>query len=339
MRKHKVCALNMVALDGKGTVPEEIKVLPTGWVKSQKGTFLVDEKSIQMIISHFRSRKIDLVVDYEHQTLSDVQAPAGGWIKDLYPKDNALMAKVEWTSKACGYISNKEYRYLSPVVIVRESDNRVVYIHSVALTNTPAVDGMPAIVNSLDFKEESEEAMELEELIALLGLSETATLEEVKEELKKLLEMAKNADDNEKTEVVANSTVLGLLGLTEDAKTEDVVTSIMKLKAGSSDVQLQKLVLQLKERDADEAVGAALKEGKITSAQKDWARSYALSDMEGFKKFVNAAPVIVPQDMTETKDAPEKKGELTDADKFIMKSLGLSEEDAKKYFYGCNDGE
>ncbi|WP_261949169.1 phage protease [Paenibacillus melissococcoides] len=30
----------------------------------------------------FHRRALDIVIDYEHQTLEDVQAPAGGWIKE-----------------------------------------------------------------------------------------------------------------------------------------------------------------------------------------------------------------------------------------------------------------
>ena len=50
----------------------------------------------------------------------------------------------------------KEYRYLSPVVLVRKRDQKATAIHSVALTNTPAIDGMFALVNSLDIEDISE---------------------------------------------------------------------------------------------------------------------------------------------------------------------------------------
>ena len=74
----------------------------------------MDDESFELIRKQFKDRKLDLVIDYEHQTLSDVQAPAGGWIKDLYKGEDAIIAKVEWTPKAAEYLKNKEYRYLSP---------------------------------------------------------------------------------------------------------------------------------------------------------------------------------------------------------------------------------
>lgn len=70
-------ALQAGTIDLSGA-PEEIKILPLGEVKSTKGTFLVDDASVDMILKSFKDRKIDLVVDYEHQTLLNVQAPASG---------------------------------------------------------------------------------------------------------------------------------------------------------------------------------------------------------------------------------------------------------------------
>lgn len=178
MAKLIACAGQSVELSG---VPTEIKILPLGNVHSQKGDFEVDEESFELIRKQFKDRKLDLVIDYEHQTLADVQAPAGGWIKDLYKGEDAIMAKVEWTPKAAEYLKNKEYRYLSPVVLVRKKDHKATAIHSVALTNTPAIDGMFALVNSLDIEDfEGGKTMDLKELAKLLGLPETATEGEIK---------------------------------------------------------------------------------------------------------------------------------------------------------------
>ena len=149
MAKLIACVGQGVELSG---VPTEIKILPLGMVHSQKGDFNVDDESFELIRKQFKDRKLDLVIDYEHQTLSDVQAPAGGWIKDLYKGEDAIIAKVEWTPKAAEYLKNKEYRYLSPVVLVRKRDQKATAIHSVALTNTPAIDGMFALVNSIDIR-------------------------------------------------------------------------------------------------------------------------------------------------------------------------------------------
>lgn len=347
MAKLIACAGEGIELSG---VPTEIKILPLGRVHSQKGDFNVDEESFELIRKQFKDRKLDLVIDYEHQTLSDVQAPAGGWIKELYKGEDAIIAKVEWTAKAAEYLKNKEYRYLSPVVLVRKRDQKATAIHSVALTNTPAIDGMFALVNSLDIEDISEggNIMDLKELAKALGLPETATEEEIKKAVEdaakaaeKLKEMEeKKSEDKtgeggkpqEVAEVVANSTILSMLGLKEGAKTEDVAASIMALKTGTPDTQAELLALKqrMHERDADEEVQKALKAGKITAAQTGWAKSYALKDMDGFKGFVEKAPVVVPLGKLELKDALAAPGS-DEVDVAILKNMGVSMEDVKKY--------
>lgn len=347
MAKLIACAGEGIELSG---VPTEIKILPLGRVHSQKGDFNVDEESFELIRKQFKDRKLDLVIDYEHQTLSDVQAPAGGWIKELYKGEDAIIAKVEWTAKATEYLKNKEYRYLSPVVLVRKRDQKATAIHSVALTNTPAIDGMFALVNSLDIEDISEggNIMDLKELAKALGLPETATEEEIKkavEDAAKAAERLKEMEEKkpedkpgeggkpqEVAEVVANSTILSMLGLKEGAKTEDVAASIMALKTGTPDTQAELLALKqrMQERDADEEVQKALKAGKITAAQSGWAKSYALKDMDGFKGFVEKAPVVVPPGKLELKDAPAAPGS-DEVDVAILKNMGVSMEDVKKY--------
>lgn len=340
--KAMVCAGESVELNG---VPEVIKLVPMGHVISTKGDFDVDEGSVRDIIQHFKDRKLDLVIDYEHQTLHDVQAPAAGWVKDIYQEGNAIVGKVEWTPKGREYVANKEYRYLSPVLLVRKSDNKAAVLHSVALTNTPAINGMFPIANSdglgdyvIEGEEEKENMMELNKLIKLLGLPETATEEDVTGKITELLSAleAKKGEEGKKedgTELVANKLILDLLGLPADAKTADVTAQIMACKAG--DAALQERVKQLeaaqKQRNADDLVEMAMKAGKISAAQKEWANSYALSDPKGFKTFAEKAPVVVPVGKLTYADDQKKKDGLSETDMKILKDLGISKEDAEKY--------
>lgn len=129
--------------------PECVRLLPLGRISSEKGDFLVDAESFRAMKEHMEHRGVDIVIDYGHQTLRDVQAPAGGWVKGLVLKSNGIYGKVEWTQKARNYLRNREYRYLSPVVMVSRKGRKALQIHSVALTNTPAINGMVPIVNSL----------------------------------------------------------------------------------------------------------------------------------------------------------------------------------------------
>lgn len=292
-----------------GGAPEVISVLPFGHVVSQKGEFDVDEESLAAMKEQIAQRGVDLVVDYEHQTLTGERAPAAGWVKELFAEDGHIKARVEWTIPAKQYLENKEYRYLSPVITVRKSDNKATGLHSLALTNTPAIAGMTPIVNSSTFQGGETNMNELiKKIAAALGLGEDADEEQILtalsacvEENKALKEAAeggkapgKKPGEDGKPEdqddgIVANKSVCELLGLKAGASTADVAASIMALKGGV-DGRVKALEEKLADRDAEEAVELAIKSGKITPAQRGWAKGYALKSPDGFKEFLEKAP-------------------------------------------------
>ena len=45
---------------------------------------------------------------------------------------------------------------------------------------------------------------------------------------------------------------------------------------------------------AEAAVDAAIKAGKVSPAQREWALGYAAADPDGFAAFAKAAPAILP---------------------------------------------
>lgn len=330
-----------------GGAPEIISVLPLGHVKSAKGEFDVDGESFAAMKAQIAQRGVDLVVDYEHQTLTGEQAPAAGWVKELFLDDGQIKARVEWTDKAKAYLSNREYRYLSPVITVRKADNKAMGLHSIALTNTPAIEHMEAIVNSLNFEGGQNTMDFMKELAKLLGLGEDATEEQVKEALKACLEENKSLKESaaeaakqqppEDDKVVANKEVCELLGLKAGAATADVAAAIMALKSGNIGgvnlvEQVKSLEAKLADRDAEEAVEMALKAGKITPAQRDWAKGYALKNPEDFKSFVEMAPQVVPMgNVGGSESLALKNDEVDEATLLVCKQLGISAEDVKQY--------
>lgn len=321
--------------------PELITVLPLGHVISDKGEFDVDTESFDLMLAHRARRGVDLVVDYEHQTLEGVQAPAAGWVKELMLSGGEIQARVEWTPAAAEYLRNKEYRYLSPVVSVRKSDRKAMWLHSLALTNTPAIEGMPPLVNSINYNGGTNQ-MDMQALATLLGLGAEATAEEILQAIKKTLEenetlKAGGDGGGDDTQVVANKTVCELLGLKAGAATEDVTAKIMELKGGQVDgVNIRQELAALKahnaRRDADEAVTLALRAGKITPAQKAWAETYALSDPKGFAAFVEKAPQVIPLgEIAGDTLLPLKSDKPDEATLVACKLMGVSEEDLATY--------
>lgn len=96
--------------------------------------------------------------------------------------------------------------------------------------------------------------------------------------------------------------------------------------------QVKSLEAKLADRDAEEAVELALKAGKITPAQRDWAKGYALKSLDDFRGFVEKAPQVVPMGTVGgSEPLALKNEELDEATLLVCKQLGISAEDVKKY--------
>ncbi len=130
------------------TIPEWIRVLPLGRVELVDGRepFEVDWEALTAMVLAFQDRRVDLVVDYEHQSLQGDRAPAAGWIKALEARDDGLWARVEWTAQAEDYLRHREYRYFSPVLRLDQETRKPTELLHVGLTNVPAIKGLPPLV-------------------------------------------------------------------------------------------------------------------------------------------------------------------------------------------------
>lgn len=322
-------------------VPEKIKILPWGNVKSRKGTFRVDKESYDCILKYYNERGVDIVIDYEHQTLGGEQAPAAGWIKELSCKVNdGIYAVVEWTEKAKEYLKNKEYRYLSPVILKRKEDGKAVQLHSIGLTNTPAIDEMTAIVNKLSKEgtkkyenNDSDKEEGVKEIAQMLGLPDDSTTEQVVEAIQILNANAMNG----KQPTVACKDILDVLELKDDATAAEAKEKITALKNHAGYVSMEEF-LELKksinQKESGSLVQLALSEGKVTPAMKDWAEQIALKDPDGFKEFLENAPVMICfKEINYKKDEQPKD---LNPEISINKMLGISSEDVKKYGYNQN---
>jgi len=245
------------------SVPEYVQVLPAGKVEPKgKTSFLVDGEAAGLIMSAFGEGKTDLVVDYEHQSLSGAEAPAAGWIKELEDRGtDGMWAKVQWTERAREYLKAREYRYLSPVVLVRKKDGRAVEVLGAALTNLPAIDGMEPVVNTA----------------RPVPVDAAAPVDAV--------------DYKE-----AYNMVMGVLGLPEDACLEAAAAKISAMSEPSGfvpAVQFEALKAELKARETDFLIREAMTDGRLLPPLVSWARSYAQRDLDGFKDYMaNVCPVV-----------------------------------------------
>ncbi|MDL2275846.1 phage protease, partial [Desulfosarcina sp. OttesenSCG-928-G10] len=65
------------------TAPEWWRLIPAGevFILGSPDPIRMDEEAAASVIRNFEHMGRDLVIDYEHQTLKDMEAPAAGWIK------------------------------------------------------------------------------------------------------------------------------------------------------------------------------------------------------------------------------------------------------------------
>lgn len=316
------------------SLPEEIQIVPLGEFEDAYGRkFRVMEEDVRNMLNNMDEKMTDLVIDYEHQTLSGNEAPAAAWIKGLTDKaKEGLWAIVAWTERAKEYLKNKEYRYLSPVLLAQRKDADGYYrpeiLHSAALTNTPQIDGMVPIINKLSVQRK-EDGM-LQKIRELLGLKPET------DEAGAMLALTALKAKAEKPEVkeVLPKDICEVLGLGEGASLSEVKGTILALKQPSNMVTLQEfqaLKKRLAEKERDELVALAMKEGKISAAQKEWADEYAIRDSEGFKVFIAKAPVVVPMGNLPVGKDQKGEGALDESTLLVAKMFGNKPEDVKKY--------
>jgi hypothetical protein len=281
--------------DSAADVPVRVLVAPWGEVKSTAGAFLVDERAAQTTIAAFRDHGTDLPIDYEHQTLGgsysapDGLAPAAGWIKALKlvtPQAAALdgiepglWADVSWTPDARTRLAAREYRYLSPVALVRRADRRLVALHSVALTNKPAIVGMKPVVSrsgvpGLEPSPESLPTAQSDGTAAGDALTAPAP------PACNRFDGADAAADN-----LVLITLRDVLSLQPDATAGTVLLAAL--------ARLRSLENAERERVAEDRVARATGAGKLTHAQRDWALALARRDPTEFDRWAETAPCVV----------------------------------------------
>ena len=327
-------------------LPEWLRLLPLGQVNLVDGrpSFEVAPESLADMVKAFENRGTDLVIDYEHQSLTGGQAPAAGWIKDLEVREDGLWAQVEWTGQAEEYLKRREYRYFSPVLRLDPTTRQPQELMNVALTNIPAIQGLSPLVakwggealqaltsqakpgpellemttpqGAEDFEAHKEKTRWAEELKARLGLEPEAPASALWQQSVELLrDLAQN------------------LGLPAEATFSQLKGGVEALKAGNLQVEaLQEELAVLKDRLIEETsirmVEDAMVAGKISPAQKDWALSYCRQDLESFRTYVEQAPRVVPvgERLNLGDDFSRENQGLTPEELAVCRAMNLSPE-------------
>lgn len=285
-------AVLLAEVDGEVRIP----IAVMGRYIKGKQKFAITRETLADVVRNFGKRPADTEIDYEHASEFPALAqggpiPAAGWlvaVDDAPDADGILWGTAKFTPRAAEMIKAQEYRYLSPVIDYGARDKssgkpQGPTLLSMALTNRPFLESMPAIAMS-EWQAGSTAA--------------TREMEEEKKRVKKVIladRVARTvrlvADDDTETVV----TIEGLEAPATVVRLSDVKRTAEGLYdfAGitTTDVLIAGEVLQAMHVQME--LGEAVKAGKVTPAQRGHFEKLALSDLAGFRELVKTLPVQV----------------------------------------------
>jgi phage I-like protein len=327
-------------------VPEVIRLLPLGEVALADGRqpFQVTQESLARILAAWRRRGHDLVIDYEHQSLSGQEAPAAGWIKELWIGTDGLYARVAWTERARSYLARKEYRYFSPVVQLNEA-REVTDLLQVALTNCPAMSHLEPLVLQEQRSEGQNNGGVAED--RQIGRREEETFAKGGQMIERLRTIFGLAEDAGEPEILARAIalrqrqeeggweapeeVLTTLGLERGCQSQELVEKVTALQSEAERLRRELAALR-GEHEAEKAarlIQEALITKKTTPAELDQAegrlRRLAKDDPEFFRALILSRREnwAVPGRLFQAEAASPA---LDDAELKICEAFGLAPE-------------
>jgi len=337
-----------------------LQLTPSGAFRAQDGrptdvaAWFINADIAARVIQLASTAANSLVIDYEHQTLNaevnGQPAPAAGWFKNMEWRDGIglFAVNVDWTDKAKAFIADKEYKYISPVFSYSKNTGEVIKMLHVALTNTPALDGMQAVAlknleTSLQLPIEETMNPVLKALLAKLGLPETTSEADAMTAVTALKAKADQID-------AKDAEIVGLKAKADQLTAKDAEIAALKANNAGSDnpdpakfvpieamtamqTQIAALSAKFQTGEVNDVVTVALKEGRLLPAQESWARELGNKDLASLKSFIASAPPIAALKGTQTEGKPpvtDPNADLSDEQVAICKALGLSKEDYKK---------
>ncbi|WP_035384004.1 phage protease [Ferriphaselus sp. R-1] len=264
---------------GGDAVTTEAHLLPVGPFRSSDvrpvecAAWQLDASIAARVIERASNRKTDTLIDYEHQSLrseaNGQKVLAAGWIPNTleWREGKGLYAiNIGWTAQARREIADKQYRYISTVFYYNGITGEVLEIISVALTNTPGIDGLDALAA---MAQAALSRGELTDFLTTGGADmalndqQAAALTSERDGLKTNVAALTSERDGLKTQVAALTT--------ENGELKTKVTAIEQEKAQAA--------LATEKAKCEEMIQAALTSGVLTPAEEGYARKKTLADL------------------------------------------------------------
>ncbi len=177
--------------------PKEFRIFRKGMNKTSKGDFLFDDEAAKSVMAEYRQHGVDIMIDLEHLSLdsegTNYDPSAYGWCKLELRGGELWAVNVSWTTAGAQRLRKKESRYISPAFHYLTDNGRITEIYNIAICAVPATYETPALVaaskrvgKQIGTLTIEVGKMDIKKILALLGLDEDATLEDVLEAIKAL---------------------------------------------------------------------------------------------------------------------------------------------------------
>ncbi|MDO8433518.1 MAG: phage protease [Candidatus Binatus sp.] len=305
---------------GAGAAPEWIELLPAGEFHGRdgRGPFRLADPGEVIESTVALGMKAGLPIDYDHATdfaaPEGRPAPAAGWIRELHARAGAIWGRVEWTARAAAAIVAREYRYISPVFQFDPSDGRVTRLLRAGLTNNPNLHLTAIAAAKIAAANPKDEAMQNEfvkELCEALGLGCEAQADQIIAAVKEKCAAAA------RIEAAMSAGVPDPARYVAVAEFERALTELNVLKAERAREQ------------ASQVVEEAIRAGKLSPAQREWAIAYCAADGKGFEAFAAKQPQILGREpaLGRVAGAEKRASNLGAAEIAICAQLGLKHSD------------
>lgn len=332
-KESRIIAQAVDLFDAAGAVRTRIKLLPIGPFKLRdgRGPFVIEDKAhAQQIVDATLALAghQQIPVDYDHQLEFAAKpgtggtAPASGWMKNITATDDGIWADVEWTAAAQAKLEAREYRYISPVFGSDKESGRIARLHNAALTNQPAIDGLPAIAAQVNPEGPH---MDREKLALALGLGKDATEAQIEAAIADLAQTKVTATTH-------HTSITAALGLKPEATAEQVIAAAQAKKPDPAKFVpiegMQAMQAQLDELNEDRAVAAVDKfteEGRITPALRDWAIDLYKTNRAGFDAYVEKTTPVINGGGEKKPKTPVITDALNDEEKQLCSTFGWDE--------------
>jgi len=263
----------------------------------------------QRIVLARQANPLELPTDIEHAT--QLRAPLGlsaeaqAWLQQLSVcAEGKTWADVKWTDHGRELVESGKYKYLSPAFTVDPLTNEIATLESAGLTNKPAL--VMAALASVGAG-----AMTMDkELLALLGLPETATMADVLAAIKKLQSTA-----------TATASQVDLTKYVPMHLFNQVLARAEKAEANAPDPEAERV----------KAVDDAIAGGFVVPADRQ--QKLEMCSLQGglelFRRSLPKVPITQPTIASQRRPGVQTASAKTpdDTDRKIAKSLGLSIEE------------